>query len=255
MIYSIESRKYWDKAEEIKCRWNRLMDVFPYLQQHPEKKLCIIATGQDLDKEKFEQQLKMISGVCGDITLALQNIDLVERYKKDYKVCFYYGVADWEALSDLYNIGLRTFLLDGALAMSLPKVKKYYPDITIRIHPQGSINKLVDNNSPNMFFIRPEDLLHYEDFIDVIDFLESGEREEVFYDFYCRGYYNAPLYLLIPQLSPDYDVNNSCISNAFGRYRLDCGLKCRTPRSHCNICQNEIRSAQIVEKLISKPNN
>lgn len=119
-------------------------------------------------------------------------------------------------VSDIY--------IDGSLGFQCDNLKISKGNTLIRISPtissNANLNQQVTN--ANSFFIRPEDLILYEDIIDIIDFkVDDQEKEDTLFQIYKRGTFNFDLSQLIEHLHTK--VPNMFIQSEFAKQRLNCG--------------------------------
>jgi hypothetical protein len=82
------------------------------------------------------------------------------------------------------------------------------------------------------FFIRPEDLDQYEDYVDVIEFFGPLDKQDVLMDIYKDGYWMGGLDELIIGFKDKINCMN--LMPDFGFYRLACGHRCDLEK--CNYC-------------------
>lgn len=99
------------------------------------------------------------------------------------------------------------------------------------------------------FWVRPEDLIFYQPYIDTIELYREDDRLSVVYEFYKQRMYKDKLNILILD-APDLDINGNTLDPRFGNMRINCGKRCQTRR--CNLCYemrdlaNKFKSADIV---------
>lgn len=122
-----------------------------------------------------------------------------------------------------------------------------------RISPIISPNASLAAGKPNNFFVRPEDLRFYSPIVDIIDFKEPNQdKEDALFTIYKRGTFNYSLKDLIPNFP--YDINNIYFTDEFVSHRLNCGQRCKEPKSTCHLCGNYFNVIQNSLKLIKKTN-
>lgn len=141
---------------------------------------------------------------------------------KGYHAYLATPVTDWETFLTLKRLGVSDIYIDGPLGFSMNKIVRGKEDVKIRVSPSVSPNTVLSAESNlTSFFIRPEDLDLYDDYIDVIDFQTAKlEKENKLFDIYKRKSFMFDLALLIDNLNDS--INNLYVTNDFGLERLNC---------------------------------
>ena len=232
-------------AYEIKCYANRLGDVFDYFKGNHNKR-CNIILKDNTIPDYFFEQVNFIKETVEDYTIAVGRFEILKRLLKEgYNAYFAYPINDWETFNNLKALGVSDIVIDGALGFQLKIINKVKDNIKIRVSPVISANAaLAPEDSPNehSFFIRPEDLNLYQDYIDIIDFqTETSTQEKTYFDIYHRGSYDYDLSLLIRHLH--VKAPNPFIIKDFGSRRIDCDQKCQDPTRHCHFCNIAFKTA------------
>lgn len=91
------------------------------------------------------------------------------------------------------------------------------------------------------FFIRPEDIWIYDEYIDTCEFWCKTDRLSVIYEIYTQQQWLGRLGDVIVGL--DIDIDNKTIVPHFGQMRVDCNKKCLN--GQCFLCEE-------MEKLAAK---
>ena len=159
----------------------------------------------------------------------------------------------WAELYRLIKIGVDEVYIDGELAMSLPTVRRICDkeNIAVRVYPNmgHSFTSLphddwYENDICRTFFVRPEDVVEYEEMIETMEFIDGdGVRLGELHDTYRRGYYTGYLNDIINSFE-DYSVQipNQLIPPLFGSIRKTCHQTC-FKEGQCNQCVRNIRIA------------
>lgn len=255
MKYSVSSkidRKKMEDADEIRCAFNRLGDIYSFIKDNPNKRYVIeMGDFSVIDKEIFDkliEQTKYLEAIPNkDYVIQCKNFnELHLLIDSGFKAYFKYAATDWETFDNLLKLGVSDILIDGPLGFNVTKLKKAksYFDVNIRAIPHASSNALYNNSeltNTNTFFIRPEDTDYYEDAIDVFEFNAAPDTEETLFDIYKRKSYNFNLRLLIKQLN--INVENLFIRKDFAERRINCGQKCKSfqRRNSCNYCETMLK--------------
>ena len=185
-------------------------------------------------KEKHSNiAIKMYSIFGKNITNFVQSL-------KDNKISFFLNflpktIAEVIAL---VKYGVSDIYIANYLGFNLTEIRKITEGVNIRVYPNVAQNPpvcdLVDepDNSIKTFFIRPEDLEVYEDYVDIIEFYGAIDKQDVLMDIYKDGYWMGNLNELIL----DFKENINCMNLMpdFGFYRLGCEHRCDLEK--CNYC-------------------
>ena len=143
----------------------------------------------------------------------------------------------WEEFNYLIREGVSDINISGPLGFEMSKVKRVLDSLNRKVIIRAVPNK-VENMitfTPTLigFYIRPEDIELYEEFIDVLEF-EGLEHQDTFFSIYAEhksfiGNLNQCIYNFQEQ------VDNKGLITLFGERRRDCGRQCLSG-GHCNRC-------------------
>lgn len=156
--------------------------------------------------------------------------------------CFYqFGIMNadtLERLTVLGEMGVTDAYVAGELAFNMNEARlianKY--NIKIRVVPNlvqtGGIGftLLPQREHVNSFWIRPDDLELYKDYVDVIEFVGGSEKQHLFHKIYfIDKRWKANLGIVVAGLEEIYGLN---IPREFTEARLNCKKKCLTDKCH-----------------------
>lgn len=159
----------------------------------------------------------------------------------ELNIDFFYSVFidTWDKLLSIKNSGVSDVYITSDLGFSLDKVRKVLGDnINIRIYPNVAQTSAYDTlsnkvNSIYKFWVRPDDLITYEKYIDIIEFFGPTEKQEVLFKIYKQGYWRGDLKDII--LNFDKELGSSYIVPHFAERRSKCEKEC-FKGNKCNIC-------------------
>lgn len=119
--------------------------------------------------------------------------------------------------------------------------------ISLRVFPDvAQSNRQYAVPAINRFFIRPEGLDVYEDYIDTIELWHCDNRLSVVYEIYKQRHWNGYLEDLILDLE-DISLNNNTLLPLFDTIRVKCGRGCLIDNS-CHYCFRNLELAPLLEK-------
>lgn len=270
MNYAIKyfsTSKKLGEADEIIIKYDEISDDLPWFIEkyckldggRPEKRLIIeYYIGQILystseeeredtmikEAEKFrELLLHNITELSIKVVGVFEDVKTFVAILKDFEVPFFveYRPHNIEEVNALINFGVSDIYITNELAFSMTEIAKIAHDnlIKIRVHPnvvqQSELCYIFPDviNSIQQFFIRPEDIEIYENYIDVIEFFGPLNKQDVLLDIYKDGYWMGDLNELIIDFKDSINCMN--LMPDFGFYRLGCQHRCNLNK--CNYCQ------------------
>lgn len=157
--------------------------------------------------------------------------------------------STWDEFLGFISLGVSDIYVVNELAFELDKLSPIAKENNVKIRcfaniAQSSWNR---NHDIKTFFIRPEDVDIYSEYIDVLEFYESEQTQNVLYEVYFKTKeWNGKLREIIGGL--DNDVNNYYIlGDEFAKRRIKCGKKCVKDNS-CELCNRLVELADSLEK-------
>ena len=150
---------------------------------------------------------------------------------------FYAIDAVWQAI----ELGASDVYVCGELCFELEQISKkiHEAGVNIRVYPDKAMSSSALGVDYKKFFIRPEDIEYYEDYIDVCELWQEDEDVlEVLYNVYVEGKgWTLDLNNIIEGLFTE--INNTGVSKQFGKRRSRCGKVCMK-NSSCELCKNVV---------------
>lgn len=169
---------------------------------------------------------------------------------KNSKIPFYYNASidNWEDLNKYTERNVESVFICGDLAFDLVRVSNFCKKHHVRIRCYPNVCQYLWDNSEGIktFFIRPEDVDYYDDYIDILEFWNSENIQNPLYETYFHDKkWAGDLREIIQGLK--FRVNSYYIlGNQFAKYRTDCKRDC-IKGSDCNLCQSIIDFANTIE--------
>jgi hypothetical protein len=159
---------------------------------------------------------------------------------KDNKIAFFlnYLPQTIAEVVALVKYGVSDIYITNYLGFNLTDIKKIAENVNIRVYPNVAQNPPIydltgkSNDNLKAFFIRPEDLELYGDYVDIVEFYGAVDKQDVLMDIYKDGYWMGNLNELILDFKEDINCMN--LMPDFGFYRLACGHRCDLGK--CNYC-------------------
>lgn len=196
----------------------------------------------------FQKQFKQY-----DIAIRLPGWDqnfcptLKEKYPSS-KMFFNIHIIDWDTLIDFLNFGVSDVYIAEAMGFELDKIAEivHAHNTQIRVFP--NVAQAAISRSPDLlkFWIRPEDIIEYENYIDVCEFYGDDEKQSVYYDIYVNDKkWAGNLNEIIIGL--DTDINSRTLLPRFAKKRIKCGRQCMKG-GKCHMCDRILELSKTLEK-------
>lgn len=226
-----------------------------FIKQNQNKKIFIKLI-PNYDSEIFESHIHFFNDlykdyqnfvVCGFIS------DLkIGKIKQDilYPYCNLTIAKDMKDIKEYINLDVSEIYIQGDLLFNLKEVKALVKPYNIQIRyllntPDFSLKE--EDNPILTAFIRPEDIVVYEEYIDTIEISKNYQNSfNTILDIYTDQNWYGDLSILIPWLP---HINNKTILFNFASSRLNCKRKCLTGgKPHCQKCLRVLALAEKMEK-------
>ena len=207
------------------------------MKENPQKRY-VIELPSDINQEGLDKaikELEIIKDMVSDYTFSCHSLNsFKETRERGYQAFLALPVTDWELFDSLLEQGASDIWIDSTLGFQINALTRAKSNTKIRAVPNSSA--VIGNMRPNSFFIRPEDLMKYQEAIDIIFFREKDvSREELIFTIYKRGTFIGNLEELIPVTREP--TSNALFKEDFAETRLNCRQSCKIPGHHCAYCR------------------
>lgn len=190
---------------------------------------------------KYPNLYILIQQYSPEIKEILQNNEIKNYFFSTY-------VSNIDLFYILVNSGASDIYIVESLGFDLDKISKVAKEknVAIRIFP--NVAQAISDEIPNLkrFFIRPEDIQDYEEYVDVCEFFYEDET--------CLNYLNIyknmkEWYGDLSEIINGLNVNldSRYILPRFGEVRAKCGKKCFKGEP-CHICELIQESSGLLEE-------
>ena len=229
-------------ADEISIRYIEDKGLLDFMKKYADKRIILRLESTNFSDNEIAKLVairRQFPEYSFTVALPNEDMNLVNKFK-EHDVPFYFltPVQDWETLNYyIRELGVSDIDLSGPLGFELPKVKKLLErlELFVQIRITPNIIRASTQHCPplKMFFIRPDDIDLYADYVDVVEF-EGIEHQDTFFNIYAKKktfigklnqvIYNFPL-----------PIDNLGLIKYFGEGRIGCGRKCLAG-IRCNRC-------------------
>lgn len=174
------------------------------------------------------------------------------RFYWPYPIVSYYELQGILALNPAY------ILLGPPLSFDLKNIQSM-TQVPIRLIANTSYDPYIPReNGICGQWIRPEDVPAYEEYVDVLEFVDADLTKEatLLHIYKENGNWPGNLNLLFDNFN--FNVDNRVIPEDLGKRRISCRQKCMSGGS-CHRCESAIQFAELIrkkhEELVLKSQN
>lgn len=256
MKYCVEyssTFQYLNEVDEIEINFNRQNAALPaFLEKFNNKKIVINTTSildfnendihffQNLQKKYNNFKLKV-------------NFDFNTAKLRESNIPYFFNVfvGDWQNLYYFLSYNPTDMYITNGLGFDLKDVSSilHSENIQVRVIPNLAQAAFEPDNPFYKFFIRPEDIDFYSQYVDICEFfIEEGKKQSsTLYEIYAKDKeWFGDLNMLIFNFNEVID--NRTILPTFAGRRINCKQKC-LQKNNCHFCQ---RIADLSKTLESK---
>ena len=148
-------------------------------------------------------------------------------------------INSWDALYYAIDLGVSDIFITEEMGFDLKRIKKKLDGTGIQIRCYANISQIqypyANNDGLKGFYIRPEDVDIYSDYVDVLEFYKSADQQKVLYEVYFKDKkWDGPLKEIIKGLKNNVD-NYYILGSEFATTRVECRKKCLA-ENRCHMC-------------------
>lgn len=254
MKYAVSYRsdfKYFDDVDEIIFNYKgteNIVDFIPKLLKKEQRANIRLNDIEFIEKcIPFLNKLKTVHSnfiVQIDFIYQKSYINLLQDNEIKFMFCNFAKTK--EEFYSMLKLGAEDIYIVEELAFNLKSLKpiaeKY--NVNIRVFPdvaQFTLGTREAVPAISTFFIRPEDIELYEEYVDIIEFFHQDDKLSTIYKIYKEQQWLGPLETII--LGAKFNIDNTTINPHFGQWRINCQKKCMFEQ--CNLCME-------IEKLATQ---
>lgn len=247
MNYYKENKKL-SQADEINIKYDKNeLYIIDFLKENIGKRINICLTIDDLFDLKSKNNTLLFS-IKEKLTDANYSIrfpkyinnpcdDLIQRCKEN-NIDFFFDeyITDWDKLYGFIKLGVSDIYIVEEMGFSLAKISSIAKENNVKVRVFPNVAQSSFNGTPAItkFFIRPEDIKFYSQYVDIFEFYGYMDKEETYYDIYTSGEWFGDLNEIIINFNSSLD--NRCVVDYFANTRANCDKKCLKNRP-CNLCE------------------
>lgn len=245
-----KSFKYLPQIDEFNIDFkNKQIQLAKFLDLYAKSQRVNIRLSNQYTKDNIEL-LETIYEKGYNIAIILPDQFYVNQLR-EHEIPFYFEnpAFTWDQLRGMGGLGVSDIFISGELGFDLKDVKQYanLNNIKTRCYANISQSMWKAGDGFKDFYIRPEDIDFYSNYIDIIEFYDSIDNQNTLYKIYFYDKeWNGNLREIIKGLS--LDINNYYIlGSEFARRRSQCNKKCLKNKK-CELCDRLADFAKSLEE-------
>lgn len=233
----------FEKIDEVSFKMDTSPNFFSFLNKSFKDKRIILEISTidqvSMILEELNKYPDLNIILCLNELLSDEDADFIKESGLPYFYIMW--VTSWDQLTQFINAGVSDVIIAGELGFELDKVHKVVQphNIKVKVYPfLGSSSYSIDKKDGGLknFFIRPEDVDIYGQYVDTLCFI--GDKQLTYCQIYQEKQWFGNLREIISYL--DCDLDSRFIMPNFGEVRVKCGKRCQKGRS-CHICERIIQ--------------
>ena len=247
MKYCIDFNKdtqILDKVEEINIFLDRIesLDALSqFNEEHKNQRINVCIT--DLEKALVDNQIKTLLDYQEknpNIYLRLpgknEELDMLLAEYPNSKFYFDIKINDWDRVIGFIEYGVSDIFIVEGLGFELDKIAAiaHPKGIQIRVYPNVAQTTWRNLDDLRKFWIRPDDIDFYSQYVDVCEFYGMNEKIDVIYNIYKKDKkWFGNLGEIIAGIEQPLD--SRYVVPRFARKRVRCGRECMKG-GNCQMC-------------------
>lgn len=259
MKYCIDYHKSFknaDKADEFTIKYTRKNDaLIDFLEKFKTKRINLVIEEVSYSELKL---LKTIRDSYPNLFLKIETYN--SKTIEDIVECgvpFFFGnrVNNWDEFLGLVDLGVTDIYIVEDLCFELDKVAEiaHKENIQLRVYPNVAQSRWADTSEIKKFWIRPEDIIIYEPYIDVCEFFGAEHQTSILLKIYKedKKWYGLLNEIIIGLKS---NLDSRFIAPRFAEKRISCGKSC-LKGGKCQICErivslsNTLKDANLMVEI------
>jgi len=251
MKYCIDYNKesqILDRVDEINIQYNKIQDeeaLSQFCEQHQKQRINICI--DDLEEGINEKYISNILKYQDEhknyniyIRLGGKNEELGILLSQYPNAKFYFNtrVNDWDRVIGYIEYGVSDIYVVEGLGFELDKVAAiaHAHNVQIRVFPNVAQSTWNDLDDLRKFWIRPEDIEFYNQYVDVCEFFGENEKNDILYNIYKKDkkWFGDLREIIIGLKEP---IDSRYIVPRFVKKRTRCCREC-LKGGNCQMCDH-----------------
>lgn len=248
--YPLNNNYYLEDVQELKIEYNpqNKSGLESFLEKYQNKTIIIeVKTFEEIDAQLIKHFYEKYHNI--KIMFDFNQTSFLEKAQKN-EIPFFFSnyVTHFDQIAVYSKYNPTDMYICEELGFFLNKISEslHEKNIKVRVFPnicQSSISEIEDIKT---FFIRPEDIETYKEYVDVFELITDAERQQVIYRIYKKGRWIGDLNEIIPTFKTH--LKNSYLSINFGKTRPKCQKRCSLNERKCRLCEQFLIIANTIEE-------
>lgn len=241
MRYNNRSR-YLNTFDEVILKYEHKTSVIIEHVQNYKQEQRVILNLQDFEGDILDCKDILLAAAGHHPQIAIMGTRVQTAAMKEMGLPWFYGevVDSWDKLNGFIKQGVSDVIIGNEFAFNMANIALVCKEanVKVRVYPNvAQSNCAFVEDTMKQFYIRPEDVSFYKEYVDVMEFYGPAEKQDVLYDIYTKGRWLGNLKDLILGLKED--INNTVIAGCFGVLRINCSKRC-SYSPVCDVCNRFI---------------
>ena len=248
MNYAVKYKrhfKYNDLVNEFILPWSTKGDIVDFVTNTFPQDKKIIIDFQDEYNSEIESAIPILAKLKREHESLSARINIIQCDKiipilkeHEIKVQFSRYCNSWDELFGQIQLGANDVTIASELGFDLKNVKKYCSTFGVNVRAFPNVAQYggfgIKKEIPDImkFFIRPEDVDVYENYIDTFEFWDVPNRNSTIFEIYYSRQWLGNLNEIITEFEDD--VPNTGLTKYFAIGRVQCKKRCMMGK--CNNC-------------------
>lgn len=256
--------KYSKDVNELSIRVTDESDIklLPnFIQDHPNQRIIIKIMSEDFwEKNKLASIKERLLKLNNYAFCMSKDIDFYKKrefaaYFQNLPFFFEEGANTWDILRGMLSMGVSDIYVTEELGFELNKVSEVVHsfDVKIRCYPNIAQSSWSGYDPKYCFWIRPEDVSIYSEYVDVLEFWTNksfdATKVDTLYEIYSKDqkWLGDLSTLIIGLSSSEYHIDSRRLIELWGLNRVKCKKKCAKGEK-CHICPYCLALAKTLEE-------
>lgn len=252
-VHYYKSFRYFNQIDEVLFDYKGTEYITEFIPNFLKQEQRAIINIANLDLEEIFEYLLVLQQkhenyvVQIDYGTQREWTPALEEMKIKYMFINYANSMDQVYAYSQYNI--TDMYICEALGFRLKDLQylRKEKNIAFRIYPDIAQSEKYDIPDLAKFFVRPEGLDAYEQYVDTIEIYRCDNKISVVYEIYKQRQWSGYLEDLIIGFSKNFSVDNTLILPTFDSVRINCRKQCLV-EGPCHYCYRVLGLSPFLEK-------
>ena len=252
--------KYIQEADEWTITYNpKDTTLLEFLDINQNRRINIFIEEPLEDYTLFNEICKKYSNVY----LKLSNLDAEVPKGLDSEARFFFDIktTNWNLVMKQLDAGVTDIYIAADLGFDLERLNEVIDreKVQLRVFPNLAQSLYAEQDGLLKFFIRPEDIDFYSDYVDIVEFYEVDDKLDIYYKIYAKDKkWFGDLAEIIIDLTGD-KLDNKYMIDGFAETRVRCEQRC-IKGGKCRKCYrirdlaNTLEKADLILKVQKEEN-